>query len=141
MSLAAMSAILYVLASFGVAFVLGYSKITLPLRTRLDILANTPIDWEDVKLPYPPSPERDRITKAADRILGVFVRFPSRWFLALLECPACVAFWLGAASIFTPLIDAIPFSAPAYVLAPLLGFANLGAVLTLGLATNLIRTE
>lgn len=110
---------LYVFASFGAAFVLGYSKITLPLRMFLHGASE------------PPTYHWGRRA----------IAFSARWFLALLECPACVAFWLGVAAAFTPIALAIPLSAPAHVLAPFLGFANLGAVLSLGLLTGLIRAE
>lgn len=125
---AAMFLLFYVFASFGVAFVLGYSKITLPLRQALAWASELHLAG-------------DKIEDADVQGYSKPVRWLAGWTLALLECPACLAFWIGVASIYTPVPDFLPFSAPDYALAPILGFANLGAVLSLGLITNLIRTE
>lgn len=111
-----MTLFLYMLASFGAAFVLGYAKITLPLRSALSGYAEAYLH---------PAP----------------LRFVARWLLMLLECPVCVAFWFGLASAFTPIVDFLPISAPAWALAPFLGLANTGAILSLGLLTGLIRPE
>lgn len=112
-----MTPILFVLASFGFAFVVGYSKISLPLRewlahiSSLDLIANP--TWAKVS---------------------------TRWLLALLECPACVSFWLGFfATILAP--TSIVSDTPILLSALFLGLANCGAVLALGMVTGLIKTE
>lgn len=128
--------ILYVFASFGVAFALGYSKISLPLRERLDIIGTTPIDWSQFKTPN--EVPRDRVISIAEKILEVGLRFPARWLLALLECPACLAFWLGAASTLMPIPFYFPYDFHPVFHALFLGFGNMGAVLSLGLWTGLI---
>lgn len=120
--------LLYVFASFGLAFVLGYSKLTFPLRKWLEWaaelrLAGDKIETADVQ-GYPKA-----------------VRFLARWILSLLECPACLAFWFGAGAIFTPIADMVPMDVSPWITSPALGLANCGAVLTLGLFTKLIRTE
>lgn len=113
--------LLYVFASFGAAFVLGYSKISLPLR---EFLAGAAQPYEG--------------PNQSGRVLS----FTARWLLSLLECPACVAFWLGLVSVLTPFVDGIPLHGISWVIiAPFLGLANTGAVLTLGMLTGLIRTE
>lgn len=121
---------LYVFASFGLAFVLGYAKITLPLRNGLYHLASSTLPG-DYSSQNPP----------VYRYHGS-LRWAARWTLSLLECPACVAFWLGLASVLTPIVDVIPVGGiPGWVLGPILGFANTGAVLALGMITGLIKTE
>jgi hypothetical protein len=121
-------ALLYVFASFGFAFVLGYSKITAPLRIWLDHASFLRLDDDKIEtanaIGYPKP-----------------IRFLCRWLLALLECPACLAFWLGAGAAFTPIGDTFPTGVSVAATALLLGFANCGAVLALGLLTKLIRTE
>lgn len=111
--------VLSVFASFGLAFALGYGKITLPFRMFLQ------------KASEPPTYHWGR------RLIA----FGARWLLALLECPACLAFWIGLASVFTPIVNHFPIDASLILVAPLLAFGNMGAVLTLGLWTGLIRTE
>lgn len=118
----------YIFASFGFAFVAGHSKISLPLRNWLSYASSLHLDDDKIEtanaIGYPKP-----------------IRWLAEWILSLLECPACLAFWLGAAAIFTPLGDMIPMGTPALVSALALGLANCGAVLTLGLLTKLIKTE
>ena len=111
--------ILYVFASFGLAFALGYGKISLPLRTLLE------------KFSEPPTYHWGR------RLIA----FAARWLLALLECPACLAFWFGIGAVFTPIMYFIPYNFHWMFLALFLGFGNMGAVLTLGLWSGLIKVE
>lgn len=56
----------FALASFGLAYIVGHSKISLPFRMLLDPTTDT-MKW----------------------------RHTRTWFLALLECPACLGFWEG----------------------------------------------
>lgn len=121
--------ILYVFASFGIAFGLGYAKISLPLRNWLARISDLHLVG-------------DKIETA--ELIGYpkLVRFAARWLLALLECPACVAFWLGLISVWTPIVNVIPVGGiPLWVMGPILGVTNMGAVLSLGMITGLIRTE
>jgi hypothetical protein len=111
--------IAYVFASFGLAFALGYGKITLPLRSFLE------------KFSEPPTYHWGRRA----------IAFGARWLLALLECPACLAFWLGLGSVFTPLVHYFSYDFSPMFLALFLGFGNMGAVLSLGLWTGLIQAE
>lgn len=62
--------LLYSVASFGFAYILGHSGISLPARKLLDPGGSTP------------NP-------------GVAVRV---LLLALIECPACLGFWTGLVS-------------------------------------------
>ncbi len=58
--------LLFTVANFGLAFVVGHSKISMPLRMLID-------------------PGRiDSMAKAA-----------RAWLIMLLECPACLGFWGG----------------------------------------------
>lgn len=63
-----MITVIYIFAGFGLAFIVGYSKISLPFRDLLD-------------------PHRDR---SRFRRLRLFL-------LELIECAACAGFWIGAA--------------------------------------------
>lgn len=56
------------LASFGFAYIVGHSAISLPFRMRIDPnRGNTVRPWHRTRT----------------------------WFLTLLECPACLGFWQG----------------------------------------------
>lgn len=127
--------ILYVLASFGAAFALGYSKISLPIRNYLNHISS--LDWIALDRSPPANLADSKHIVAVPKI----VKFASIWLLSLLECPACLSFWFGIAASFTPIADTLPISAPFSLILPLLGFANMGAVLALGMLTGLIKTE
>lgn len=66
-------AVTYPIAAFGLAYIVGHSKISLPIRVWID-------------------PVREVHT-------GVFkvgkFRRPREFVLMLLECPACFGFWTG----------------------------------------------
>lgn len=68
--------LLYFLAAFGFAFIVGHSKISLAFR-----------EW-----------------LAARGALG-------EWLASLLECPACLGFWIGIAAVFTGVIH-VPLDVP-----------------------------
>lgn len=70
---------LFFLASFGLAFVLGASKISLPFR---ELLAGKLVMDGPDNAPY-----RER--RALIPYLGPFL-------VALVECPGCLGWWLGA---------------------------------------------
>lgn len=55
--------IVYVVAAFGLAYIVGHSKISLPVR-----------EW--------------------------IARTKLAWFLELIECPACLGFWIGLVASF-----------------------------------------
>lgn len=124
-----MTLLLYVLASFGLAFVIGYSKISFPLRAWLGRITSLYLA------------DDDKIEAGASTGYSRSVRFLARWLLSLLECPACLAFWFGVAATFTPIADFIPFSTSPLPLTLFLGFANCGAVLVIGMITGLIKAE
>lgn len=91
--------LLFWLASFGFAFVVGHSKISLPLRQWLG-------GWvESSAVPDVSSGEvHGHITthRPAVPVLGPFL-------VALAECPGCLGWWLGAAAVSTGLVS-LPFS-------------------------------
>jgi hypothetical protein len=72
--------IVYTLAAFGFAFIIGFSKISLPFR-----------QWLSNNIEQQDCPVGEACTRLelrpAQRIC--------RWLLALLECPACLGFWTG----------------------------------------------
>ena len=57
----------YTVAAFGLAYIVGHSVISLPLRLAVD-----------------PGPDVDSPAKVS-----------WAWFLMLIECPACFGFWTG----------------------------------------------
>lgn len=87
--------ILYVLAAFGFAFIVGFAKVSLPFRSWLA----SPIKTVKFRPDWPEGGpfkineewhERPRLNGWAT------------WIVALLECPACLGFWLG---VFAALAD------------------------------------
>lgn len=104
--------LLWTLAHFGLAYVVGHSVITLPFRTSL---------W---------APNREVLT----------LRDAQRVFLVtLLECPACFGFWAGGVAIVfvAPFVGAVR-SFPPYVLAPAFALATSGSNYLLARLAGLI---
>lgn len=91
--------LLFWLAAFGFAFVVGHSKISLPFRQWLG-------GWVDTQVtPNVQTGEvHGSITthKPAVPVLGPFV-------VALAECPGCLGVWIGAAAVLAGLVS-LPFS-------------------------------
>lgn len=106
-----MSLALFWLASFGFAFVVGHSKISLPLRQWLG-------GW--VEGSVVPDIEKGEVIghvithKPAVRWVGPFL-------VALAECPGCLGWWLGLGAAFGGLVT-LPFS--FWVSAAVLAFAT-----------------
>lgn len=132
--------LLYALASFGFAFIVGFAKISLPFRSwiaqkttviEIDRRAVDP----SVRDHYPPS-EHEEFR------FGAF----GLWFIALLECPACLGFWLG---VFAALADrwfgfialANLTSAPLLFSAVFLGCVVSASNFILGVFTRLIEVR
>jgi hypothetical protein len=66
-------------ACFGLAYIVGFSVISLPVRNLLGGI--------------PELRDEDRVVVPAQRgLLGT----PGEWLCKLLECPACFGFWTGA---------------------------------------------
>lgn len=81
--------VLYFLAAFGFAFIVGHSWISLAFR-----------EW------------------AALSEKGL-------WFAKLLECPACLGFWIGLAAVLTGTVS-VPFG-PRWFAAIVLACATSGS--------------
>lgn len=78
--------VLYLLGAFGFAYIAGHSAISLPTRTWL---GGIPAQYEPVEGKAP------RVVRyAVPGALGSFGEF----LVALVECPACLGFWIGLAS-------------------------------------------
>lgn len=93
-----MPLLMFFLASFGFAFVVGHSKISLPFRQWLG-------GWvEGSAVPDVASGEviGHVVTHKAALPGGAFA-------VALLECPGCLGWWLGAAAALVGLVS-LPFS-------------------------------
>ncbi len=98
-----MSLVFWFLVAFGVAFVFGHSKISLPFRIVLG--------GQEGHAPAVP-------------VLGPLV-------VALLECCGCFGWWLGlTAAIFWPAL--VPFELALWQRALMLAFATSGTNLLLG---------
>lgn len=122
---------LYILAAFGLAFIVGYAKISLPLRAwlaqeryqRWSRMLQA-YEWHDSRL--------------------VELR---RGLVELLQCPACLGFWIGFAF---ALADPLMFGAasvlgvdhlPAVERAFFLGLATCASNFILGALTGLIEVH
>lgn len=73
-----MTVALYLLAAFGLAYIVGHSTISLPFRVWL---GGVPAKPEVPLLPQPGA-------------LGPI----GDWVATMLECPACFGFWIGLCS-------------------------------------------
>lgn len=126
-------ACLYILASFGFAFAVGYAKISLPLRAWL------------LQVRY------QRLNRATGNYDWYESRFvPARqWTLDLLQCPACLGFWIGVGA---ALVDALTAGAagaallgldrmPLWAFAFVLGQATAASNFILGVVTRLIEVH
>jgi len=88
--------LIHTFAAFGIAFVIGYSKITYGIRVALD--------------------EGNGF---------------SHWILSLMECPACLGFWIG---FMTAQAKGL-----GWVISFAIGFYTAGTNFVIGRATGLIR--
>lgn len=98
----------YVVAAFGLAYIVGHARITFPFRLVLG---------------------GDETTKPAVPVLGPF-------FIEMLECPACFGFWEGllAGALWVP----GPKTLSAFAWCVALGCATSGTNFILGRITRLI---
>jgi len=98
------------LVAFGLCYTVGHAKVSLGVRERLAAVA---LAYKSGKLEA---------------------------FIALIECPACLGFWLGlAGGWFWPWL--IPAGYPQWASAPLLGFATSASGYLLGRATGWISED
>lgn len=67
-----MDLLIYMVAAFGLAFIVGRAKISFPIRLGLNLIGS----W------------RNPIWR------------PLKWFVILIECPACLGFWIGFVSAY-----------------------------------------
>lgn len=73
--------IIYFLAAFGFAFIVGFAKISVPFR-----------QWLHDAVRFEKEPGFLNSTEVRRPLWGLQI-----WLLALLECPACLGFWIGVA--------------------------------------------
>jgi len=110
------------LGAFGFAYIAGHSKITLPLRAVLGGVPGGTDESGAVRLPVP-------------GMLGP----AGEWLCALLECPACLGFWTGAALAFFGVIPGGQSGFLSHLLACVgYGCVVAGSNFILGRATRLI---
>lgn len=109
-----MTIVLFFLAAFGFAFVVGHSKISLPIRQWLG-------GWTEASAT--PNVATGEVIghvvphAAAVPLLGPFL-------VALAECPGCLGWWLGA---LTPLVWpalVAPFGLPLWPSMLMLAFST-----------------
>lgn len=105
----------YTVAAFGLAFILGFSKISLPVRMWID--------------------PGSKVT--------TFLRLIRLFILTLIECPACLGFWTGflyglwVFGVFEPPI----FDGASTSFAVMLGLYTCGTNFILGRVTGLVPIE
>lgn len=76
--------IVYLISTFGLAYVLGHSKITQRAR---EVAFDLGFYKRNV-----------RVETAGGSVTGYQPTiFPLRWLVMLVECPACLGFWVGLA--------------------------------------------
>lgn len=121
---------LYILAAFGFAFIVGYAKISLPLRAALAMA------------------ERESRGPRGERIVWELPLVePRRWLLDLLQCPACLGFWIGGAfaladpGLFGAVVALGLDRLPMIVLVPIFGLATSASNFILGALTGLIEVH
>lgn len=114
-----------VIAAFGLAYALGHSKLTEFPRDKIYL-------WAD--------------ERASDHLGGSYarggaLRFAARWFIRLIECPACLGFWTGALWTMHEQWQWRRVIGTEYVLIEVIvnGFAICGVNFVLGALTGLIR--
>lgn len=111
-----MIAALYFLASFGFAYIVGFAKISAGVR----YLLSPPMIGNGDELPVP-----------APGVMNE-LRY---WLVSLLECPACVGWWLGV--FFGPTFLAVPIQ-DRIGLSVFCGCATAASSFILGRASRLI---
>lgn len=120
---------LYFFAAFGLSFIVGHSKISLPFRQLLG-------GWvEHTAVPSVATGEVHGHIQHHRPMVPVLGPF----FVALVECPGCLGWWVGAFTglvapefvmIQAPGIDALTLS--AFGCAVVLGCATAGVNMVLG---------
>lgn len=107
----------YLIAAFGLAYIVGHSTISLPVRVWLGGSPAKP-DLNLTAVPGALGPLGD-------------------WLVTLLECPACFGFWTGIAASFLGV--AFPELVTHRLVAPLaLGCLTSGSNFIVGRLTKLI---
>lgn len=110
------------LGAFGFAYIAGHATISLPLRTWLGGIPGEPgADGTPGRLPIP----------------GALGRF-GEFLCALLECPACLGFWLGCSLGITILKSASGMWPHPILWSIWMGCITSGFNFLLGRATRLI---
>lgn len=77
--------VIFAFAAFGLAYVIGYSKITLEIREWLA----EPVEYLNTKVTDAHGPGLEQGTAYRPPLLA------ARWLLALMECPACLGWHIG----------------------------------------------
>lgn len=123
-----MALLFYFLAAFGFAFIVGHSKISLLMR---ELLAGIPEEQVfNTALPEQGALTVRSIVRPA---IPPLIPFFGPWLAALLECPACMGWWIGlSAGTFAP--DFFWHAAPGITMSA--DLAHLSTVLIVALATS-----
>ncbi len=101
------------LACFGLAYVVGHSKISLPFRIALD--------------------------SARVRNRGL-ISWLAGWILALIECPACLGFWFGFIARYVwPVFAGVTVTQQRFLSAITLGLITCTTNFIIGTLTRLIH--
>jgi hypothetical protein len=137
----------YSLAAFGLVYIVGHARISLRPREWLaDVglgeefgCTEPGCAWRRAK---PINPEEPFYCPRHGKAEPVpFVRWyhhPARWLLSLIECPACLGFWVGlGVGYWYPYIIPVIVPGPSAALA--LGLYTCAVGFLLGRATGLIR--
>ena len=132
---------LWFLAAFGFSFVVGHSKISLVMR---ELLAGIPEASEVPPLGFPVKSDTAMVvTVNGGKPVVVHPAIPplipvvGPWLAALLECCACLSWWLGLVAGAAHLVSGFE-GAAWYVSALVLAFATSATSLLLGKIVGLV---
>lgn len=105
--------VLFAFAAFGLSYVLGHSTLSYPFRDSVYNFA---------------------MRKTTQGLGGVaLIRWIALWFIKLIECPACLSFWIGFAF--------ARYDGASWINAFGFGLSLCGTSLTLALTSGLIARE
>lgn len=134
----------HLLVAFGLAYVVGMSEITEPLRTQVSeahFWKHGSVRCDGCAAEFSVEQTWNERTFTCPGCKGecrrVVLRDP--FLLRMLECPACFGFWIGLAFGFIYVPSALGLEVwAALLVAPLFGLATLGSNLILAKNTGLM---
>lgn len=93
--------LIYFLAAFGLSYIVGHSRISLPFR---ELLGGVPVvfdepDPEGIRIPITIA-QRKKEGKDPYWEVRPIIPVVGPFLIAMVECPSCFGFWIGSAAGF-----------------------------------------